>query len=83
MTDNVAPLFGGPVHVREVDEHAVAALEEALQAARSGEVVGVIIARVHYDNLSSYHIAGRMGGYSIIGALEMAKTELIVLHAED
>jgi hypothetical protein len=83
MTDNVAPLFGGPRHVREVNEIAVAALEEALEAARSGEVVGVVIARLHHDNLSSYQIAGKIGGYGIIGALEVVKAELTHLHIEE
>ena len=83
MSGEVKPLFGGLTYEREVVESAISALEAALDAARSGEVVGVAIAMLDYKAMGSYAMAGRIGGYSMIGALEMAKAELIAVNWDD
>lgn len=83
MTGEVKPLFGGMTYEREVVESAITALEAALDAARSGEVVGIAIAMLDYKGMGSFAMAGRIGGYSMIGALEMAKAELIAVNWDD
>jgi hypothetical protein len=83
MTDKVAPLFGGLKYQPEVIESAVQTLEMALEAAKSGEIVGVAIAMLDCRGMGSYSIAGRIGGYSMIGALEMAKAEIIAVNWDD
>ena len=59
-----------------VNEKTVEALEEALEQARSGEIVGVSIIKRHPDSLTSYHIAGISGGYSMVGAANCVMLEL-------
>jgi hypothetical protein len=83
MTGEVKPLFGGLTYEREVVDGAVNALESALEAARSGEIVGVAIAMLDHKAVGSYSIAGRIGGYSMIGALEMAKAEIVAVNWDD
>lgn len=73
----VASLFGGPTGAPEPNTSCIAALEELLEKAKAGEVVGVAVACLHYDRLASYHIAGQVGGYGIIGAIESAKVDLL------
>ena len=78
----VVSLRGGIVPQEGVPNASVIeALEEALERARSGEIQGVAIAQLHADRLASYAIAGIIGGYSLLGALEMLKS-VIVRHIE-
>lgn len=73
----VVSLYGGPTGERAPVDNCVLALEELLAKARAGEVVGVAVACLHFDRLASYHVAGQVGGYGIIGALEVAKVDLL------
>ncbi|RJL08419.1 hypothetical protein [Paracoccus siganidrum] len=77
MADNVTAIFGGPTCQPEPSETCIQQLEYWLEMARSGEVVGVAIGGICADGLSRYGIGGRVGGYSMLGALEMARTELV------
>lgn len=83
MTGNVASLFGGPCHVPEPNEDVVNFLEKTLVAAQSGEVVGIAVSLLHCDNLASYAVVGKIGSYGIIGAIELAKAELLAIHIGD
>lgn len=77
MIEKVTSLFGGPTGERTVNELAVAALEEWLAKARSGEIVGVAVAALHCDGLGSCQLAGRVGGYSMLGALDDAHSQVM------
>jgi hypothetical protein len=79
---NVKSLYGNPIGLREVNETALKEAQELLEAVQSGEVVGLAIVRLHYDDLSSYRIAGRCGGYGMIGALEHVKTAIMRINEE-
>jgi hypothetical protein len=70
---NVHSLWGQPTGERTPQPELVAALEDALERARSGEIVGAAFATVYCDGLSGWSLAGRVGGNSLIGALEMVK----------
>lgn len=83
MSENVKSLFGGPSGQREASDACIATLETWLEMARSGEIVGVAISGLSYDNLARYAVGGRVGGYSMIGALEMAKTALIEVNRDE
>ena len=74
---NVVSLNGGPRGVREVNEAVVSVLEKWLEAARSGEVIGVAIALLDYDWCGRWSVAGVVGGYSMLGALEVARADLL------
>lgn len=78
MTDgNVISLNGGPSFERISNENTVDALREALVRAEAEEIVGVVICQLHFDQGSSYDIAGMIGGYSLLGALGCAQSELV------
>ena len=74
---NVVSAFGGPTGERAVNAALVERLECWLEMARSGEAVGMAGALLHCDGLASYSVAGTVGGYSMIGALEMARMDVV------
>ena len=77
MSDKVVSIGGGEVLQKEPNEVCVEALEVALEKAKSGEVVGVVIGQVYHDELTDYMIAGLVGGHGVIGAIERAKMRLL------
>ena len=84
MSDNVIALRGEfqPVVSEpaiEVNERLVEEIERLLQAARSGDIVGMAGTYLHADRRASYSFAGRVGTYSLIGGLECAKQRLLSL----
>ena len=68
----VHSLSGDKIEPFEADANAVATLERFLEQARSGEVVGVVVAAQHRDGLASWTRGGRIGSYSLVGALSIA-----------
>lgn len=68
----VHSLHGALVPVREVDENAIAVLEDALERARAGEVVGVLVCEQTFDGLATYRFGGRTGTYALTGAVSVA-----------
>ncbi|WP_454917436.1 hypothetical protein [Xanthobacter sediminis] len=80
---NVVAIRGGPTGQPEPNPTCIATLEEWLERARSGEIVGVALAALHHDGVGSYAVGGRVGGYSMLGALEMACAELVKVNSDD
>jgi hypothetical protein len=74
---NVKSLFGGPAGVAEPNEVCIDALRAVLEMAESGEIVGVAMVALDKDGLGRWEVAGRVGGYSMLGAMEMARSELV------
>ena len=64
----------------QVSATLIGELERLLEAARSGEIVGMAGAFIHADRLVSYSFAGAVGGFGVIGGLECLK-ERLVRHA--
>ena len=77
MSEKVTSLFGGTTGLPAPNEACIASLRRWLEMAESGELVGVAIAGLCYDGLGRYEVEGTIGGYSMLGALEIAKTELV------
>lgn len=77
MTSNVKSLFGGRTWQPQPNENAIAALSELLEMAYSGEIVGVVVAGLCRDGCGLYRIGGQVGGYSLLGAVDVAKDELM------
>ena len=73
----VVSLWGQPTGERTVQPHMVEALEALLEMARSGEIVGGVFAVLHCDGAASYRMGGQLGGYSVLGAFEAAKANLV------
>lgn len=74
---NVTAIFGGPTGVPSRDENAVTVLRDLLERAEAGEVVAVAVAAMTHDGLASCHTGGLIGAYSMIGALEVAKADVM------
>jgi 1,4-dihydroxy-2-naphthoyl-CoA synthase len=66
--DSVRSMFGGPPITRQANAAAVEVLEEALERARSGEVVGVGIVMADHDGRACFSLGGLIGGYADIGS---------------
>ena len=74
--DKVTALHGGEVNGLKPNEGCIRHLRDLLEKAEAGEITGFVCASLHSDNLGSYTIAGMVGPYSLLGSLEMAKSEL-------
>ena len=55
----------------------VAKLKELLERAEAGEITGIVCASLHSDNTASTAVAGMVGPYSLLGAVDMAKSDLV------
>lgn len=74
---NVVNLFGDEPVPPEPNQSAIRMLSAVLAQAERGEVIGVVISSLHSDRSASYGIAGMIGPYSLVGAMEIAKDEVI------
>ena len=78
MADNVVALRGDfQPPEPEVNDRLVEELERLLEAAQSGEIVGMAGAYLHKDKGASYSFAGMVGAYDLIGGLECVKARLL------
>ncbi len=75
--DNVTALRGGSLLAPTPNEGCVRYLRDLLAKAESGEVVGLVCATLHGDGLSGHTIAGMIGPNTLLGAVEMAKADLM------
>ncbi|MEW4469010.1 hypothetical protein AB1K62_14380 [Parasphingorhabdus sp. JC815] len=76
---NVTALRGDKVFTGQPHAGCVAKLKELLERAEAGDLTGIVCAGLHSDGTASYSIAGMIGPYSLLGATDMARTELIEL----
>lgn len=77
---NIEPLFdGGLIYTPTPNETAIEECKRTLEQIEAGEVVGFAITMLHHDGLTSYRLAGMVGGYGMIGALEVVKSDLLKL----
>lgn len=71
-------IFGGRIAPEGgVSEQCVEELERLLEMAKSGEIKGFAGVSLHADNSGSYTICGFIGGYSMLGAAECMRSELL------
>lgn len=76
MSDKVVSLSGQKIPDGSPNQCAIEALEEVLEKARAGEICGVVLCALYADRSASYQINGMVGGYSLLGAVDIAKAEL-------
>jgi hypothetical protein len=78
--DNVVALHGAILpDVAGVDEGLIAELERLLEAARSGEIIGLAGTYQHKNRTISYSFAGRVGSYALLGGLDCVRERLLRL----
>lgn len=75
----VSHIFGGPTGERDVNYRVVSLLEDLLERAHSGEIVGVSVCALSFDGCGSYWLGGKVGGYSMLGAMDVARSDLVDL----
>jgi hypothetical protein len=73
---NITSIHGGAIAHNEPNEGCIETLRDLLQRAESGDITGIVCATLHSDKTASYSLAGLVGPYSMLGAIDMAKTEL-------
>jgi hypothetical protein len=69
LESNVVTIYGDDCDPRIASEQVIALLEDALQRAKSGEIVGVAIAAVHFDKSTGRNAAGQYNCCSLIGEM--------------
>jgi len=81
MSENVVSLRG-PLQtaIAEPNPTVVAELERLLDAARSGEIVGLAGAYLSRDASVSYSFGGAVAGFAMIGGLECLKARLTLVN---
>lgn len=75
--NNVVSLFGDANPSFEPDLHTISELERLLEAARSGEVVGLTGVASHRDNTTTEVYAGTYWLRQLLGSLEIIKARII------
>jgi hypothetical protein len=78
MTSNVVGIRPGQaVSAKEPNPAAIEVLEELLELARSGEVVGVAVAAYFAGGATTWRVGG-VHGRGTIGVLEIMKTDFVM-----
>lgn len=83
MTEKVISIHGGPTGCPEPNDACIKALEEWLELARAGEIIGVATAGLCHDGLGRWAVAGKVGGCAMVGALEAAKADVLDVVRDD
>jgi len=70
--------------IHEPNQTVIEELERLLDAARSGEIIGLAGSYMHRDKVVTYSYAGLVAGYSIVGGLSCLKDRLMrIIMARD
>lgn len=79
MTGNVVGMFGGIPAAGEPVASCVDCLRDLIEQAEAGELVGFAYGAVLRNGQGQNGIGGMIGGYSMLGAIEMAKGQLLAI----
>jgi len=69
------PGFGLAETPKKPNQEVIKSLEECLEQAKAGEIIGVVIAKREHDGSGSYSYAGFLG-MSVVGAMTCASVRL-------
>ena len=76
MSDTVISLNGGITGERHRSEVAVDYAKRLLEKVEAGEVMGFAVAELYHDGTGGYKIVGRVGGFSMLGAVTALSAEM-------
>lgn len=65
------------------DKDVTEILRDLLVKAEAGEIIGISAAYVHRDLTAAWSRGGSLGSFSIIGAVECMKYELVKIATDD
>ena len=75
--DNVTAIRGGPIYQRSrPNPHVITMLEDLLERARAGNVIGLVAVDVDEAGLACWHKAGKTGGFSLLGGVAALQSYL-------
>ena len=77
MAEKVISLNGGPLGKPQPNADCIRALEDWLEKARSGQIIGVGMVGLGFNDTGQWAVAGVVGGFSMVGALEIVRDELV------
>lgn len=81
---NVVSIDGGDiVDDREPNEHAVGTLENLLELARSGELVGVAVVCSFFDGTGQIVRSGKCDPVPVVGRLHQLAFDILRATADD
>jgi len=78
----VRGLFGGVPEPGEPVASCVDCLRDLLEQAEAGELIGFAYGAITRNGNGQNGIGGMIGGYAMLGALELAKAELTCIMQE-
>jgi len=85
MSDNIISLTGrntdGPAS--EPSQYLIETLEDLLERAKSGQIVGMAAVCLEHDGQSPYCLVGRIGGFTMAGSLSTLTHIINVQNAAD
>jgi hypothetical protein len=73
---NVVTIYGDDCDPRVSVAAVVTALEQMLERARAGEIIGIAIAALHFDKSTGHICAGQSTHLALIGGLVKLTNEL-------
>jgi len=73
---NIRSIYNGAAF-GEPNEDVIQYLEDLLERAKNGEVVGTAVAALHKGEFADFKFVGKVVGFGIVGALEIMKTKII------
>lgn len=85
MTAKVVALHGesSATGEREPNPVCIELLERWLEMAKSGEMIGVVVSGRSFDGCARYGFGGNIGGYSLLGAMEMARADVVAFMRDE
>jgi hypothetical protein len=79
MSGDVVSLHGAQPIAPPPNQTLVKELERLLEAARSGEIIGMAGSYWHRNSTATYSYAGMVGSFAMLGGLECLKEKLVRL----
>lgn len=67
--DNVVSIDGKPLNAPKANRAVIQALGQEIERAKSGEIIGVAIARYHHDGSTGFAVAGQFRPRVMAGAV--------------
>ncbi len=81
---SIVTIYGGESpEKREPSQNTIEILEEWLRHAKSGRCIGVVVAGAFNDGSADWSLAGRIGRFSLLGALVVANATVLELEHTD
>ena len=80
---NVVSFNGGPTGLPSPNQNAIRVLKYALEKAEAGEIIGVFLGMQHCDGYWSWSLGGFVSSYSLLGAIDVARADLLRHHLNE